>query len=303
MKNTTNYGLKKPDGTDAVDIAIINENMDNIDTTMKNNEKQINALAGQIENIDVSSDVRQVINEKVNSDPSKPLNTLINEWLNSAKTAILEKISTLTTHVTSQHTATKHHVSTELSGTNRHITDSLTGTNNHVTACKDNIKDHVTASIANVSEKKYTISKHSLLQTIYDGPINKISGNWTYLGKFVAKRSGTVVLYFNIRQGVTGTSKIAVHSPFSLLPLDGSQYQGVSTPTLDSTMIGFPVNTANPNFGEGRKLVYEYGASRDSNLNQGTFCSVYLFAGQELHFHSWVIDNAQISIFGVEEIL
>ncbi|MDA3730080.1 hypothetical protein PBV87_00945 [Niameybacter massiliensis] len=303
MKNTTNYGLKKPDGTDAVDIAIINENMDNIDTTMKNNEKQINALAGQIENIDVSSDVRQVINEKVNSDPSKPLNTLINEWLNSAKTAILEKISTLTTHVTSQHTATKHHVSTELSGTNRHITDSLTGTNNHVTACKDNIKDHVTASIANVSEKKYTISKHSLLQTIYDGPINKISGNWIYLGKFVAKRSGTVVLYFNIRQGVTGTSKIAVHSPFSLLPLDGSQYQGVSTPTLDSTMIGFPVNTANPNFGEGRKLVYEYGASRDSNLNQGTFCSVYLFAGQELHFHSWVIDNAQISIFGVEEIL
>lgn len=61
MKNTTNYGLKKPDGTDAVDIAIINENMDNIDTTMKNNEKQIKVLAGQIENIDVSGDVRRVV--------------------------------------------------------------------------------------------------------------------------------------------------------------------------------------------------------------------------------------------------
>ena len=44
MKNTTNYGLKKPDGTDAVDIAIINQNMDTIDTTMKSNATQINDL-------------------------------------------------------------------------------------------------------------------------------------------------------------------------------------------------------------------------------------------------------------------
>ena len=44
MKNTTNYGLKKPDGTDAVDIAIINQNMDTIDTTMKSNANQINDL-------------------------------------------------------------------------------------------------------------------------------------------------------------------------------------------------------------------------------------------------------------------
>ncbi|MDU6856081.1 MAG: hypothetical protein E6370_17380 [Clostridiales bacterium] len=44
MKNTTNYGLKKPDGTDAVDIAIINQNMDTIDTTMKSNSNQINDL-------------------------------------------------------------------------------------------------------------------------------------------------------------------------------------------------------------------------------------------------------------------
>ncbi len=40
MKNTTNYGLKKPDGTDAIDIAIINQNMDTIDTTMKSNANQ-----------------------------------------------------------------------------------------------------------------------------------------------------------------------------------------------------------------------------------------------------------------------
>ncbi|MBC8581580.1 hypothetical protein [Zhenhengia yiwuensis] len=44
MKNTTNYGLKKPDGTDAVDIAIINQNMDTIDTRMKSNATQIDDL-------------------------------------------------------------------------------------------------------------------------------------------------------------------------------------------------------------------------------------------------------------------
>ena len=44
MKNTTNYGLKKPDGTDAVDIAIINQNMDTIDARMKSNATQIDDL-------------------------------------------------------------------------------------------------------------------------------------------------------------------------------------------------------------------------------------------------------------------
>ena len=44
MKNTTNYGLKKPDGTDAVDIAIINQNMDAIDARMKSNATQIDDL-------------------------------------------------------------------------------------------------------------------------------------------------------------------------------------------------------------------------------------------------------------------
>lgn len=35
MKQTTNYGLNKPESTDVVDIAILNENADKVDTQMK----------------------------------------------------------------------------------------------------------------------------------------------------------------------------------------------------------------------------------------------------------------------------
>ena len=56
MKNTTNYGLKKPDGTDAVDIAIINQNMDTIDARMKSNATQISDLKEQVDGLDVSWD-------------------------------------------------------------------------------------------------------------------------------------------------------------------------------------------------------------------------------------------------------
>lgn len=56
MKNTTNYGLKKPDGTDAVDIAIINQNMDTIDARMKSNATQISDLKEQVDGLEVSWD-------------------------------------------------------------------------------------------------------------------------------------------------------------------------------------------------------------------------------------------------------
>ena len=49
MKTTTNIGLKKPDYTDPVDIAIINSNMDTLDT-------QIQSVKKQVEEIDVSWD-------------------------------------------------------------------------------------------------------------------------------------------------------------------------------------------------------------------------------------------------------
>ena len=167
MKNTTNYELKKPDGTDAVDIAIINQNMDTIDTTMKSNASQIKSLEGQIQNINVSGDVRQVINERVNADTSKPLSTLISEWVNGAKTALLNAVSTLTTHVTSQHTATKNHVTTKvdalpqksvwtdargakLDNLNQSMTTTQTNMNNNTNAARDNIKNHMDVARDNI---------------------------------------------------------------------------------------------------------------------------------------------------------
>ncbi|MHC1747508.1 MAG: hypothetical protein AB9856_03855 [Cellulosilyticaceae bacterium] len=54
MKNTTNYGIKKPDGTDVVDIGIINANMDVIDTQLKGQSQQIDDLSGKVQNIDIS---------------------------------------------------------------------------------------------------------------------------------------------------------------------------------------------------------------------------------------------------------
>lgn len=48
MQTTANYGLKKPEGNDTVDIDVINENMDTIDTKLKNNEDSMGNLQGNV---------------------------------------------------------------------------------------------------------------------------------------------------------------------------------------------------------------------------------------------------------------
>jgi|GEM_PF-3413761 len=48
MQTTANYGLKKPEGNDTVDIDVINGNMDTIDTKLKNNEDSIGNLQGTV---------------------------------------------------------------------------------------------------------------------------------------------------------------------------------------------------------------------------------------------------------------
>lgn len=46
LQNTTNYNLKKPDGTDNYNIEHQNDNMDIIDAEMKANSDKIDNLAG-----------------------------------------------------------------------------------------------------------------------------------------------------------------------------------------------------------------------------------------------------------------
>ncbi len=162
MKNTTNYGLKKPDGTDAVDIAIINQNMDTIDTTMKNNASQIKSLEGQINNIDVSGDVRQVINERVNADISKPLSTLISEWVNAAKTAILNGINGLP-----QKSIWSDERGAKLDNLNQSMTTTQTNVTNNADKNKDTIVNWTTSCRDNVNstvnEARDNIKNHIML--------------------------------------------------------------------------------------------------------------------------------------------
>lgn len=49
--NTTNYNLVKPDYSEAADIAVINGNMDIIDTAMKNNATDITSLTSSKQNV------------------------------------------------------------------------------------------------------------------------------------------------------------------------------------------------------------------------------------------------------------
>lgn len=164
-ESTTNYGLIKPGQDDFYNVDEFNQNMDTIDQQLKVNENQIKNLESKVQNIDVSGDVRQVINERVNADTSKPLSTLISEWVNTAKTALLNAVSTLTTHVTSQHTATKNHVTTKVDALpqksvwtdargakldmlDQGIIKTQSNINGYIVTARDNIKSHMTSLMA-----------------------------------------------------------------------------------------------------------------------------------------------------------
>ena len=160
-------------------------------------DAKIKILDGQLKDIDVSSDVRQVINERVNADTSNPLGTLISGWIDTAKTAVLNAISTLTSYVTTQHTNTKNHVTSKvdalpqksvwtdaraakLDNLNQSMTVTQNNINNTVNSAMDNIKSHVTSAMASpkvvksvqkglhstVAETDYTISAVNLSKSI-----------------------------------------------------------------------------------------------------------------------------------------
>lgn len=153
-------------------------------------EEKIKDIEQKVTNIDVSGDVRQVINERVNADTSKPLSTLISEWVNGAKTALLNAVSTLTTHVTSQHTATKNHVTTKvdalpqksvwtdargakLDNLNQSITTTQTNINNNTNAARDNIKNHMDVARDNIKNHVTSIlNSPKVVKSVQRGLLN-----------------------------------------------------------------------------------------------------------------------------------
>lgn len=95
-------------------VSLSPEDLDNHDKDPEAHKPIRDWVLSLFNNINVSSDVEEVVNRRVNTDISKPLNTLISGWIDTAKTAILNSISTLTSHVTSQHTTTKSHVTSQI---------------------------------------------------------------------------------------------------------------------------------------------------------------------------------------------
>lgn len=151
---TPHCGLVKPKQTDFYNVDDFNVNMDKIDEQIKvntdeveKNSNQIKILEEQVNNLDVSGDVRQVINERVNTDTSKPLSTLVSEWITSAKTVILNGINALTSHVTACRDNTNNHITSQHTVTKNIVNSARDNVNSTVNAARDSIKSHVTSAM------------------------------------------------------------------------------------------------------------------------------------------------------------
>ena len=83
MKNTTNYGLKKPDSTDMYNVAHFNENMDTIDaelkkhsshTTNKSNPHSVTKAQVGLSNVDNTADVNKPVSNATQTELNKKAN-------------------------------------------------------------------------------------------------------------------------------------------------------------------------------------------------------------------------------------
>ena len=99
MQTTPNYGLKKPDGTDAVDISKLNENFDTIDTQLKANADAISTNATAIENISLVDTAINVTDEDnhftADSNNKKTLDNILSQlfqFANNGKNSIANAI-------------------------------------------------------------------------------------------------------------------------------------------------------------------------------------------------------------------
>ena len=118
-------------------------------------DAKIKNLESKVQNIDVSGDVRQVINERVNTDISKPLSTLISEWANAAKTAILNGINGLP-----QKSVWSDERGAKLDNLNQSMTVTQNNINSTVNSARDNVKEQINWSNDNIkSHISNTVNK------------------------------------------------------------------------------------------------------------------------------------------------
>ena len=115
MRLTVNYGLKKPEGSDVVNIADFNYNADIIDSTMKEIKSEVGALELKAEKVTVA--------DSTNVFTATNVEGVLLELLNKIKSNI-SNISTNTSNISkhattlSEHTTKIQALETEL-GTNK----------------------------------------------------------------------------------------------------------------------------------------------------------------------------------------
>ena len=93
MKLTTNYGLKKPEGSDVVNIDDFNYNADTIDTKLKVVENQSNANKNNISTLqsEVSTNKTSISNLNSKTDTTnRNLNALISKVNNAQNTKLTQ---------------------------------------------------------------------------------------------------------------------------------------------------------------------------------------------------------------------
>lgn len=130
-------------------------------------DSKIKNLEGQIQNIDVSGDVRQVINERVNADTSKPLSTLISEWVNAAKTAILDAIGLLP-----QKSIWTDARGAKLDNLNQSMSTTQTNVNNNTNTARDNINANVNSKVTEIKNHVTTaMNSPKIIKSVQRGVV------------------------------------------------------------------------------------------------------------------------------------
>lgn len=117
-----------------------------------------------IENINVQGDVEEVVNRRLNPDISKPLGTLISEWINTAKTAILNGINGLP-----QKSVWTDARGVKLDMLDQSIIKTQSNINGYIVAARDNIKSHMTSLMASPKVVK------SIQRGITDTGVDKVN--------------------------------------------------------------------------------------------------------------------------------
>ncbi|WP_053983732.1 hypothetical protein [Niameybacter massiliensis] len=257
-------------------------------------EEKIKSIDQKITGIDVSGDVRRVVNERVNADTSKPLNTLINEWINSAKTAILNVINGLP-----QKSVWTDARGAKLDNLNQSMSTTQTNITTAVNSARDVIKNHITAETSGL--KVYQPHASNVLATLCTAYAFS-NGAQSYMGRFIAKRSGVIRVCFLTTNG-TDNSRITVYTnPDVQATLSSSHGINSSYTSWEGLLLNTNIhNIGSPTY-MTMKTVMEIGHKAVNN-NKNCIFDMYVHEGQCLYFSGWYVGTATLKILGTEVVL